>query len=163
MQVLRYPNPALFEVCQPVTVFGEELKILLESMWETMNANNGIGLAANQVGLQFRMFTMRGPTDEKIFMVNPTITRRSMVAAMLREGCLSAPGEFVVLSERAAWVEVEFQDEAGILQKSVFQGIHAVCVQHEIGHLDGLSHLQSSSISNKKRKEIAKKWGLKSK
>jgi len=163
MQVLRFPNPSLFQVCQAVTVFGDELKTLLEAMWETMNSSSGIGLAANQVGLQFRMFTMLGPKDEKLFLVNPKIARRSTLPANLREGCLSAPGEFVILSERSSWVEVEFQNEAGILQKRVFQGIHAVCVQHEIGHLDGESHLQSSTIPKQKRKELAKKWGLKNK
>lgn len=163
MQILKFPNPALFEVCKDVAVFGHELKVLMDSMWDTMQAHSGLGLAANQVGLQFRMFVMVGPNSEKFYMVNPKITKTSIWAANLREGCLSAPGEFLVLAERASWVEVEFQDEAGQPHKKVFQGLHAVCVQHEIGHLDGESHLQSPTIPKKKRKELAKKWGFKTK
>lgn len=163
MQILRFPHPILFEECKQVSVFGPELKVLLDSMWTTMLAHRGIGLAANQVGLQFRMFTMIGIDDEKLYMVNPKITRRSVVPAMINEGCLSAPGEFITLTERASWVEVEFNNEVGVPLKRVFQGIHAVCVQHEIGHLDGESHLQSLTIPKQKRKELAKKWGLKTK
>lgn len=161
MHILKFPNPLLFEICEEVTVFGDELKVLLESMWDIMNSNRGLGLAANQIGLQFRMFTMLGPNNEKLFFVNPKIVKKSSVPAMLREGCLSAPGEFLVLSDRASWVEVEFKNETGVDHKRVFQGIHSVCVQHEIGHLDGESHLLSNTIPKQKRRELAKKWGLK--
>lgn len=161
MVILKFPNPALFKVCAPVTVFGEELKVLLTAMWETMVASNGIGLAGNQVGLGFRMVVMLGPNDEQLFMVNPEIVQRSIVPANLREGCLSAPGEFVELSERASWIKVKFQDERGAEKTRVFTGIHSVCVQHETDHLDGKSHLQSTTIPKAKRKELAKKWGLK--
>lgn len=161
MEILKLPHPSLFTVCAPVTVFGEELKILLEGMWDAMNKRAGIGLAANQVGLSFRMFTMIGPKEEKLFIVNPVIKEQSKVPAGIKEGCLSAPGEFVELSERGRWVMVEFQDETGLPHCRVFQDIHSVCVQHEIGHLDGKSHLQSKSIPKAKRKELAKKWGLK--
>lgn len=161
MNILKFPSEELFKVCTEVTVFGPELKILLDSMWETMVVGNGIGLAANQVGLTFRMFTMLGPNDEKLYLVNPKIVSRSTVPANMREGCLSAPGEFLVLSERASWVKVEFQDETGEVKQRVFRDIHSVCVQHEIDHLDGKSHLQAESLHTAKRKELEKKWGIK--
>ena len=161
MEILKYPHPSLFKVCEPVTVFGEELAVLLNSMHETMVANNGIGLAANQVGIHLRMFTMLGPNDQPLKLVNPVITKRSQAPANLREGCLSAPGEFLMLSERASWVEVSFQDEKGVKHVKVFKGIHAVCVQHETDHLNGKSHLESNSIHKARRKELAKKWGFK--
>lgn len=161
MQILKYPNPALFTTCSEVTVFGEELKILLDAMWETMTVSKGMGLAANQVGLIFRMFTMLGPEGEKIYLVNPKILTRSVVPANLQEGCLSAPGELLTLEERASWVKVKFQDETGKEHERVFKGIHSVCIQHETDHLDGKSHLQSKSIKTAKRKALAKKWGIK--
>lgn len=161
MNVLKFPDPALFEVCADISVFGPELKTLLDSMWETMTINNGMGLAANQVGLKFRMFTMLGPENEKLYIVNPKIVKKSVVPANLKEGCLSAPGEFLILGERVSWVQVKFQDETGKEHDRVFKGIHAVCVQHETDHLDGKSHLTSKSLHKAKRKELAKKWGIK--
>lgn len=161
MDILRYPDSKLFKVCEPVTVFGPELLILLEGMWEAMLKRGGLGLAANQVGLLCRMFVMAGVDSEKLFMVNPKIVKRSEIPANMKEGCLSAPGEFLLLKERASWVQVDFQDEKGKLTRRVFQGLHAVCVQHEIDHLDGKSHLMSKSIPKKQRKEILKRWGIK--
>lgn len=161
MDVLRYPDPNLFIICKEVTVFGPELKVLLEAMYVTMQDSKGLGLASNQVGLNLRMFVMQGPDLKKLYLVNPKITKRSEAPANLKEGCLSAPGEFLVLSERATWVEVQFQDEKGKSHKKVFHGLHAVCVQHEIDHLLGKSHLQSKSIPKAKRKELAKRWGIK--
>lgn len=161
MQILKYPNPALFITCTEVSVFGPELKILLDSMWETMIEGRGMGLAANQVGLVFRMFTMLGPENEKIYLVNPNILSKSVIPANLEEGCLSAPGELLTLDERSSWVKVKYQDETGKEQERVFKGIHSVCVQHETDHLNGKSHLMSKSLKSAKRKELAKKWGIK--
>jgi peptide deformylase len=160
MNILKYPDPNLFRICAEVTVFGPELIVLLESMWEAMREERAIGLASNQVGLTFRMFAMKY-NDEKLFVVNPKILRRSQAPANLKEGCLSAPGEFLIISDRAAWVEVRYQDEKGALHTRVFQGIHSVCAQHEVDHLDGKSHLQSKTIAKKARLELAKKWGFK--
>lgn len=161
MEILKLPHPALLKPCKPVTVFGAELKVLLDGMWETMTKANGLGLAANQVGIPFRMFVMKGPSDEKKFFVNPVITKKSIVPANMSEGCLSAPGEFVIVPDRVIWVEVAYQDETGKEHKSVFHNIHAICVQHETEHLEGKSHLQSMSIPKLKRRELAEKWGLK--
>lgn len=163
MQILKFPNSALFVTCSEVTVFGEELKILLDAMWETMMVSKGMGLAANQVGLIFRMFTMLGPEGEKIYLVNPKILAKSIIPANLKEGCLSAPGELLVLDERASWVKVKFQDETGKEHERVFKDIHSVCIQHEIEHLNGETYLKSRSLNKKKRKELLKKWGIKSK
>jgi peptide deformylase len=161
MELLKFPHPALFKVCKEVTVFGDELKVLLQGMWEVMNKGNGIGLASNQVGLEYRMFVMMGPFREQLFLINPTIIRRSEAPANISEGCLSAPGEFILLAERMFWTQVQFQDEKGKSHTRVFQGLHSVCVQHEIDHLDGKSHLMSKSISKAHRKVLYKKWGLK--
>lgn len=160
MEILKFPHSNLFVKCEVVTVFGPELKTILEAMYETMISHSGIGLAANQVGLKHRMFTMQGDNEEKIFLVNPKVKSRSGAPANLREGCLSAPGEFFVRPDRVQWVQVEFHDEQGIVRVRVFKGLCAVCVEHELEHLDGKGFMQSTTIPKKKRQELAKKWGL---
>jgi len=161
MEILSFPDPNLFIQCKEITVFGPELKVLLESMWETMIENRGIGLAANQVGLDYRMFTMFGPEDEKLFIVNPKIVMKSIAPANLKEGCLSARGEFLMLEERSHIVQILYRDETGAVKTGTFSGIHAVCVQHEIDHLDGKSYLQSDSLSRQVKRKLARKWDLK--
>ncbi len=160
MEILKYPDPSLLKKCDEVTVFGTELKTLLDGMWDAMLKRGGLGLAANQVGLHFRAFVMGGPDSEKLYIVNPKVVKKSEISANLKEGCLSAPGEFLVLSERSSWIQIDFQNEKGEMLRRVFQGLHAVCVQHEMDHLEGKSHLQSKSIPKALRKVLAKKWGL---
>lgn len=161
MKIVRFPNPILFKKCKEVTVFGKELVTLLNSMWETMVENSGIGLAANQVGLDLSMFVMVGLDGKQLFIVNPKILRKSSQSAGLREGCLSAPGEFLEIMTRSHWVEISFQDATGVQKKAVFYGVRAVCVQHEIEHLNGQSYLLSKSLLSSTRKSLAKKWGIK--
>lgn len=161
MEILRYPHANLFKKCKEVTVFGDELSILLNAMKDAMLANNGMGLAANQIGLNYRMFVMLNRYGNCVFLVNPEIIEKSAASANIEEGCLSAPGEFVILSERRDWVTVKYQNESGDMRQTSFGDIFAVCVQHEIDHLNGKSHLESKSIKKEKRKEFAKKWGLK--
>lgn len=160
MEIFKFPSLILFKKCEEVTVFGEELKIILDNMWDTMKSARGIGLAANQVGISSRMFTMEGVDGERLYLVNPKILRKSQFSANLKEGCLSAPGDQLALSERVSWVEVAFQDETGAERKRVFKDIWAVCVQHEIQHLEGESFLESKSIPKAIRKELAKKWKI---
>lgn len=160
MQIVKFPHPSLSTPSTPVTVFGPELKTILEHMWETMIANSGMGLAANQVEIPYSMFTMIGPEEEKLYLVNPKIKSKSVAPSNLEEGCLSAPGEFLVRSDRALWVEVEFQDSEGNDHRRIFKGIQAVCVQHELEHLAGISFMESTSLPKKKRIELSKKWGL---
>jgi len=159
MQIVEFPHPSLFKKCKKVTVFDVELKVLLDSMWETMTKAEGLGLAANQVELEYRMFTMLGTKNEKIYMVNPEIVQQSQSVLSIKESCLSAPGEKVNLF-RPAWVKVAFQDEKGDPHSRVFDGIHSICVFHEMQHLDGESYLQHKTIPRQHRAFLAKKWGL---
>ncbi len=161
MKILQFPHPSLFKKCQDVTVFGKELKLLLDAMWETMVASNGAGLAANQVDLPFNMFVMEGPNRQKWYLVNPKITNKSKIPANLKEGCLSAPGEFLVINERVNWVQIEYQNELGKNFSVIFEGIYAICVQHEMEHLQGKGFMESKSIPKHIRKKLAKKWGFK--
>lgn len=160
MEILKFPHPHLLKPCKEVTVFGPELKVLLDAMSETMKANNGMGLAANQVGLPWRMFVF-GDEKREFYCVNPKIVARGLEAANVKEGCLSAPGEFVIVPDRNKWIKLEYQDEEGVKNWIMAHDISAVCIQHEIEHLDGKSHLQSKSIPKQKRIELAKRWGFK--
>jgi len=161
MEILRFPHPHLFKPTQIIYNFDRDLQYWLDAMWDTMKANNGMGLSANQVLLNHRMFVMEGPENKRLEIINPIIIETSIVPAGLREGCLSAPGEYLIVPSRKAWVSVAFQDVKGMANKAVFKDIYAVCVQHEIEHLDGKGFMENDSISRKKRKELAKKWGLK--
>ena len=157
--ILKFPNPLLFEPAAPVYVFGEELRILLDLMWETMEANNGIGLAANQLGISLAMIVIKGPNG-RLNMVNPAIYARSKLPANLKEGCLSAPGDFIIVPDRVEWVEVCYFDEKGVAKRAVLKGLYSVCLQHEIEHLEGKSFMENKSIPKQIRKGLQKKWGF---
>lgn len=131
MKIIKYPDPRLLQACDPVLEISESTKSTLDEMWEVMVAHGGMGLAANQVGVMLRMFVMAGVVGERINFINPKILNRSAVPAEKTEGCLSAPGEYLHLDERAQWVQVQYQDENGVENIKIFDGIHAVCVQHE--------------------------------
>ena len=151
----------LFQPTSSVRVFGEELQILLDEMWETMQTRGGIGLAANQVGLSMSMFVMIGPDNARLNLVNPTIETRSRTFANLKEGCLSAPGDFVTIPNRAEWVHVLYDDEKGNVKRVLLKGLYAVCAQHEIDHLRGVSFMENKSIPKSVRKGLCKRWGIK--
>lgn len=157
--VLKFPNPLLFEKAAPVYVFGKELQILLDLMWDTMEINRGIGLASNQLGMGLAMVVIKGPNG-RLNMVNPTILKKSKIPANLKEGCLSAPGDFLIVPDRVEWVQVKYQDETGELGTVVLKGIYSVCVQHELEHLEGKSFMENKSIPKHIRKSLQKKWGF---
>lgn len=160
MEILKFPDPNLFKECKQVRVFGPELKIILESMFKTMKESGGIGLASNQVGLDYNMFVMEGPNKEKLFIVNPVVHAKSKAVSRIREGCLSAPGEFVTTGNRAEWIQITYQDETGATKKKHFQDVYAICVQHEMEHLRGESFLESPTLPKKTRRDLATRWGL---
>lgn len=136
LEILKYPHPCLDQVCDPVTSFDQSLWTLLEDMAATMTASNGIGLAANQVGTSLRAFVMRHPDGSVLEMANPRIVSQSGIENLNYEGCLSFPGKYAH-TRRARHVHVEWQDRYGEPMNGSFFQIHAVCVQHEIDHLDG--------------------------
>lgn len=159
MKIVNFPNKSLFTKTTPVTVFGPELKVLLDRMYEVMVENKGVGLAANQVELSFRMFVMQDIDGKPVYLVNPKIVWDSRELAKIKEGCLSAPAEFVVL-RRSAIVKVEFQDENGDKKTRIFNDLRAVCVQHEIEHLDGKSFLEHDSLTKIQKNQLQSKWGV---
>lgn len=150
LPIVEFPDAILKQRCAPVEQFDAELARLIDDMRETMVDAEGLGLAANQVGVSLRVFTMLAPLAgddpeamEIVELVNPEIVARKG-EIRFEEGCLSFPG----ISEtvlRAAEVEVAFQDRSGGSQRRAFTGVSAVCVQHELDHLDGVTFLDRLS------------------
>jgi peptide deformylase len=161
LEIRTYPDPVLREECQPVTEFDEALRVLAENMAETMYANDGIGLAAPQVGLtrSFLVVDSASPEErgkEVLALANPRITD-SEGTIEFEEGCLSLP-ELTVPTTRKARVTVAAQDLEGNDIEIVAEGLLAIVLQHEIDHLHGrllvdyVSPLRRASVVRKLKK-----------
>lgn len=139
-QIRQYPDPVLRMEARPVESFDDDLGRLVERMTFLMTEANGIGLAANQVGVVRRLFVFRRDRSEEdgetIAVVNPRIVERGEEAAVEDEGCLSLQGVLVPV-ERAVAVTLEGQDPHGAAISLQLEGLAARVVQHELDHLDG--------------------------
>lgn len=147
MKILQYPHKMLKTKCEEVKVFDSELSAKITEMTKTMILNEGMGLAANQIGLKDRIFVMT-PLQTPGFLiglpielVNPVILKKSGKAD-LNEACLSSPGISKVVESRADKVKVAYKTRTGEVKESTFYGIDAVCVQHELDHLNGIHFLE---------------------
>lgn len=156
LNILRYPDPRLHQVAKPVEVFDEELRQLVRDMAETMYAAPGVGLAATQVDVHRRVIVVdvSDTKDRLQVFVNPKIVAASEDAKVYEEGCLSVPGIYEEV-ERPDRVRVEAFDEYGKPFSVDADGLLAVCIQHEIDHLNGrvfvqyLSRLKQNRIRAK--------------
>ncbi|MGB6449320.1 MAG: peptide deformylase [Steroidobacteraceae bacterium] len=155
LTILEYPDPRLREKALPVTQFDEALGRLIDDMLQTMYAAPGIGLAATQVNIHRQVLVMdvSQERNEPLVFVNPQILTREG-AATTEEGCLSVPGIFDEV-ERAAKVRVRARDRSGEPFERDLDGSLAVCLQHEMDHLDG--RLFVDYLSDLKRERIRKK------
>lgn len=159
LPILHYPDPRLHQSATPVTEFTAELKQLAEDMTETMYAAPGVGLAAPQVNVHQRLIVVDVSEDKNglMVLVNPQIIAREGEQEY-EEGCLSVPGVYSKIS-RAARVRVKAQDLEGAPFEVEADGLLAVCLQHEIDHLDGkvfvdyLSQLKQNRIRTKLLKQ----------
>src|SRR5579862_7459283 len=160
--ILEFPDPRLRTKAQPVTQFDAALGTLIDDMLDTMYAAPGIGLAATQVDVHQRVIVidLSAEHDQALELVNPEILTREGEAST-EEGCLSVPGIFDEV-KRAAKVRVRSQDRTGAVLERDYDDILAVCIQHEMDHLDGklfvdyLPDLKRERIRNnldKERKE----------
>ncbi len=161
LPVLTYPNSKLYEKSKKIDKFDEELHSFLEDMYETMIEKKGIGLAAIQVGQAVRALIVNIPNEEgeqepskRLELINPVITKRNG-EILYQEGCLSVPG-FYEDVKRAKEIVVEFQDRHGKKQSIEASELLAVCIQHEIDHLDG--HLFIEHIGYNKRKKFDREF-----
>lgn len=142
LKILKFPHPILLKKCEPVIHFNESTASLLDHMWECMIFNNGIGLSANQVGVSLNIFVMNSTLHGRLNIINPIILQKSVNTIVFQEGCLSAPGVFFNLN-RSNEIVLQFNDKDGSPRVEIFYGIDAVCIQHEIEHLEGKSFFYS--------------------
>ncbi|MDT5023804.1 MAG: peptide deformylase [Micromonosporaceae bacterium] len=156
--ITRYGDPVLHRPCAAVTVFDDDLAHLVEDMFASMYAADGVGLAANQIGVSARVFVY-DCTDESTgerqvgHVVNPVLRapkgRRHLEVDA--EGCLSVPGEYADLG-RADIATVTGVDIHGAPVRVAGTGLLARCLQHEVDHLDGLVYVDR--LSTRKRTAI---------
>ena len=170
-KIIAYPNPNLFKKSLPVESFDDELATLLDDMYDTMIASNGIGISAVQIDELKRVFLVLIPREldeldengdpktiqlkeDLIEIINPRFISKTGEQTC-KEGCLSVPGYYEEV-KRAEFVELEFFDRYGKKQILKADGLKAVCIQHEYDHLDG--HLFIEKIGYTKRKKFDKEF-----
>ena len=153
--ILEYPDPRLRTRAQAVTRFDAALGTLIDDMFETMYGAPGIGLAATQVDVHQRLIVIdiSPERNQPLTIINPQILTREGEAST-EEGCLSVPGIFDEV-KRAAKVRLRAQGRDGNLFERDFEDILAVCIQHEMDHLEG--KLFVDYLSDLKRERIRKK------
>lgn len=139
-EIVKFPDPVLERRGEPVTEFNDELRALVDDMFESMYAAKGIGLAAPQIGLSKRLtvidLSFKEKPEDKIVLINPEITFREGKQHE-EEGCLSLP-EIREKVTRAAKVKVRAQDLEGKWFELEGEELLARAFQHEIDHLDGI-------------------------
>jgi peptide deformylase len=155
LTILEFPDPRLRKKAAPVEAVDEALLTLIDDMFETMYDAPGIGLAATQVDVHRRLLVADVSPDktEPHVFINPEILEKDGVT-VTEEGCLSVPGYYEEV-ERAEHIKVRYLDRDGADRVEEFVGLLAVCVQHEIDHLDG--KLFVDYLSEAKRQRIRKK------
>jgi peptide deformylase len=155
MPILQFPDPRLRKKASAVVRVDEALGQLVDDMFETMYAAPGIGLAATQVDVHQRLLVADVSTEKNAphVLINPEILEKDGVA-ITEEGCLSVPGYYEEV-ERANHIKVRFLDRQGEPREEEFEGLLAVCVQHEIDHLNG--KLFVDYLSEAKRQRIRKR------
>ena len=177
-EILEVPDPRLKVVSKPVEKFDDELKTLVADMFETMYDAPGIGLAAIQVGVPLRVLVIDLQPDDpdaepevctahgdeahthqpikhepRVF-INPEILDPSEERTLYNEGCLSVP-EIYAEVERAATIRARWQDLDGTVHEETMDGLLAICLQHEMDHLEGVLFIDR--LSRLKRQMALKK------
>lgn len=178
LEILKFPDPRLRKKCKAVEKVTPELQGYAQDMLETMYDSSGIGLAAAQVNRQIRLIVLdtRKPVEEgaevryelggeteleravsqPLILFNPVITKK-VGKTTFNEGCLSVPTYFEVV-ERSNYIEIEALNEKGEKIEIKTDGLLAICIQHEIDHLDGklfidrLSPIKSARVKSKIKK-----------
>jgi peptide deformylase len=155
LKILEYPDPRLRTRAKPVAKVDARIRALVADMLETMYAAPGVGLAATQVDVHERLLVL-DISEEKntpLALINPEVMERDL-SEVGEEGCLSVPG-FVEAVERARRIKVKAIGLDGKPVEFIAEGLQAVCIQHEIDHLDG--KLFVDYLSELKRERLKKK------
>jgi len=152
LTILEYPDPRLHRLAQPVAQFDERLQRLVQDMSETMYAAPGVGLAATQVDVHERVLVLDISEDKSALrvFVNPVIEWSAEETVSCEEGCLSVPGIYEQV-RRPARVRVRAQDVQGATFVIDCAETLAVCIQHEIDHLNGKVFVQRLSLLKQAR------------
>ncbi|MGA8204186.1 MAG: peptide deformylase [Woeseiaceae bacterium] len=155
LRILEFPDPRLRTQAQPVEAVDDALRALIDDMFETMYEAPGIGLAATQVDVHRRLLVadVSGDRSAPYALINPVILEKDGVT-VTEEGCLSVPGYYDEV-ERANHIRVRYIDRDGTELELEAEGLLAVCIQHEIDHLDG--RLFVDYLSEAKRQRIRKR------
>ena len=142
MKILNYPHPSLLKKSVVVEEVTESILETIDEMLETMYENHGVGLAANQVGLDLSIFVMdcSEDRDEPHCFINPRVVSGNG-ECYFDEGCLSFPN-IKIKVPRFESVVIEYMDINGIVLKKSFKGLESICAQHEIEHLQGKTFLE---------------------
>ena len=163
LPIIETPDPRLRTVSTPVETFDAELRALIDDMFETMYAAPGIGLAAIQVGVPKRLLVIDlqeqqdendKPIKEPRVFINPEILEKSDELQVYQEGCLSIPDQYADV-ERPAVIRARWQDREGTVHEEQLDGLLAVCLQHEMDHLEGILFIDH--LSRLKRDMVLKK------
>lgn len=154
-EILHFPDPRLRNVAEPVEVVDDDIRQLVDDMFETMYDAPGIGLASIQINVPRRVIVVDVSEDKSspLCFINPEILSKEGEESM-DEGCLSVPDIFETV-KRAEKIRVRALDRDGNAFEMDADGLLAVCIQHEIDHLDG--KLFVDYLSNLKRQRIRKK------
>lgn len=152
MQIVQYPHPTLRHVSKPLKRIDAELRSMVEEMFDLMYNASGIGLAANQVDLPYRLFVInttgeRDRKDQEQVFINPVITRRQG-SAVAEEGCLSLPGLYAEV-RRPEKISVQAYNLQGEEISAELEDLPARAVQHELDHLNGklfIDHLSPTTL-----------------
>lgn len=158
-EVLRFPDERLRTIAEPVEKVNSEVQEIVRDMFETMKDEKGIGLAATQVNIHKQIIVMDVTEDQSnpLVFINPQIVEHSADKKINEEGCLSVPGIYAEV-ERSADIKVRALDENGQQFELEASGLLAICIQHEMDHLNGklfvdyLSPLKRQRIKTKLEK-----------
>ena len=155
LNILHFPDDRLRTKARPVEQVDDPLRSLIDDMFETMYEAPGIGLAATQVNVHQRLMVVdvSDNKDEPLVFINPELVEHSGMEEM-DEGCLSVPGVYEPV-QRAEWIKVRALDRNGEEFELEADGLLAVCIQHEMDHLEG--KLFVDYLSEMKRNRIRKK------
>jgi len=161
LPILSYPDPRLRTIAEPVKEVDDEIRMLIEDMLETMYDAQGIGLAATQVDRHIQLIVMDLSEDknEPMVFINPKVTPLIEDKKPYEEGCLSVPDVYDTV-ERPTKVRIEALDADGQKIDKEVEGLLAVCIQHEMDHLNGvifvdyLSRLKQTRARDKVRKVV---------
>ena len=157
-EILVVPDPILKQKSVTVDAVDDELRALMDDMLETMYAAPGIGLAAIQIGVPKRIIVMdlarEGEAAQPRYFVNPEILSMSDETMMCEEGCLSVPDIYEEV-ERATSVRLRYLDYDGKAIEEDADGLYAICIQHEMDHLEGILFIDH--LSRLKRERAVKK------